>query len=145
MKIIAVSLILMLWVAPAWGADMWWALVRGAKSETIDSPSPAWGAYGASWNYPSKQEAIDAATKECKKRGAGWKSYECYPQRAWKIAVFPSLDMKRFTFLAAMRFGMWITNSQNRLKHAYPPKRLRKKRWPDIGNSGMFGMSGWNC
>ena len=47
----------------------WWAVAEGVAHGRNDG---IYSAYGAAWDYPSEQEAIEAAMKTCKKHGNCW-------------------------------------------------------------------------
>lgn len=59
--LIVVSVVAML-AQPAMAADLWWAVSFGSTGTGSSM------GYGAAWNYPTEQEAIDAASMSCKKK-----------------------------------------------------------------------------
>ena len=68
MKTRVILLVLFLGAAPASTADLWWAVAKGYYEHNNPSwPPVSMPAYGAAWNYPTKEAAEEAAVTECQK------------------------------------------------------------------------------
>ena len=66
----------LLWCTPAAASDLWWAVAHGHQrlGSTLQSGNTA---YGAAWNYPTLEAAIETANALCRKRLPGAGRYNC--------------------------------------------------------------------
>lgn len=61
-------------------ADLWWAVALGYRTWPVG--------YGAAWNYPTEDEAIEAAKEACLKEGSGDSRYRCFVKETGKNSCF---------------------------------------------------------